>query len=359
LVLSPVLWRNHHVTGEWILTTSQAGTNFYNGNNPSNWSGAFSPMPFVRSSPKYEEQDFRAKAEQITGKRLTPSEVSSFWFREAIKHMAHNPRFAAGVLFRKFTLFWSDLEVPDAWSMYFLRQYSPALRLAFLTLGWLLPLATLGVIASFRLSRQVRLLVGCVTAYFLSLMAFYVHSRYRVYIGPPLAVLAAIGLQWIWEHGRRRDWRKVISGMLLAGCVWTFSFVGASAFVGFGPEGVVHNYAHLAGLYEDQGDFQSATALLQEGLRRNPGAASILCGFASLYLRTDDPKQALSYSSQCVRADEYYMNAWFLLGQANEALGNSRQAAFCYRRQLELVPEHQFAKICLENLMVLQGKAGP
>jgi 4-amino-4-deoxy-L-arabinose transferase-like glycosyltransferase len=45
LILSPVLWRNYYVSGELTLTTSQFGQNFYTGNNPSNWSGAFTPCP--------------------------------------------------------------------------------------------------------------------------------------------------------------------------------------------------------------------------------------------------------------------------------------------------------------------------
>ncbi|HXX81929.1 MAG TPA: tetratricopeptide repeat protein [Thermodesulfovibrionales bacterium] len=359
LMLFPILWRNHHVSGEWILTTSQAGTNFYTGNNPSNESGTFSPVPFVRPSPRYEEADFRTKAEEITGRRLSSGEVSSFWFYEAIKHILQHPGFAAMVFFRKFTLFWGDFEVPDGWSIYFIRQYSPALHIAFLTLGWLLPLAVLGVIASIQVNRSVRLLVGYIAAYSFSVIAFFVYSRYRIYVVPPLAIFAALGLRWSWEHVRGRDWRHIIPGAFVAGCVCVFSFMGVSSFVGIEPENFTHNYAHLAKLYEDKGDFKSAEALLREGMQRNPEAAPILCGLGEFYLRTGDPKQAFIHINQCLQEDEYFMNAWFQLGQANEGLGNIDQAILSYQRQLEIVPGHQFARMRLENLMTPHEKTSP
>jgi 4-amino-4-deoxy-L-arabinose transferase-like glycosyltransferase len=356
LALSPVLWRNHRVSGQWILTTSQAGANFYLGNNPTNASGAFSPLPFVRPSPAHEEEDFRTQAETLAGKSLTPSEVSAFWFHRAIDHIGRNPGFAALVGFRKLTLFFSNLEVPDGWSMYFLRRYSPALRTAFLTFGWLLPFAVLGGATSFRRDRRVRLLVGFLAAYALSLVVFYVHSRYRVYALPAVAVLSALGLRWVFDRVLRREWRVVLPAALAAGCACVFSFAGASVFVGLRAGDYVMNYAHLASLYEDRGDFRSAEALLREGLERQPGTASLLCGLAAMYLRTDDPARALELSRQCLQANEYYLDAWFVSGQANEALGNLEQAKRCYLRQLEIVPGHQFAGICLRNLMAREER---
>ena len=357
LMLAPVLWRNHHVSGQWILTTSQAGANFYLGNNPSNSSGAFSPLPFVRPSPSHEEEDFRTQAETLAGRRLTPSEVSTFWFHQALEHIRQHPGFAAMVCFRKFTLAFSNLEVPDGWSLYLLRRYSPALRFAVLTFGWLLPLAVVGAVTSFRRDRRVRLLVGFLAAYAASLIIFYVHSRYRVYAVPAVAVLAALGLRWIADSLRRREWRRVLPAVLVAGCACLFSFAGAAAFIGVRAGDYVMDYANLAALYEDRGDFKPAEALLRAGLERRPEAASLLCGLASLYLRTDDPRRALEFSNRCVQANEYYLDAWFIAGQSYEALGNFQQAARCYRRQLEIVPGHQFAAMCLRNLTDRENRA--
>jgi hypothetical protein len=401
LTLFPVLWRNHHVSGEWILTTSQMGTNFYIGNNPSNWSGMFTPVPFVRPTPRYEAADFTAKAEAMTGRRLTAAEVSAFWFRQALEHMVRDPAFAARVCARKFALFWSDLEVQDGWGMYFIEHYSPALRVAPVTFGWLPPLALLGVfalaawrpwnheatqrgadppngrrpqvLAAWRpwnheatqrgadpptrrrpqvlgRHRSACLLVGYVAAYCASLIAFFVFSRYRAHVVPPLAILAALGVRWLWDQVRRREWRHLLLGTLAAAGVGALSFTGAQAVVGVDAGDYVMNYAHLADLYEAKGDFSTAEALLHEGLQRQPEAASMLCGLGVLSLKQDDPQPALGYLARCLKANPDYLDGWFLLGQAHEALGHLEQATWCYRKQLDIQPGHRFAAMCLQQL---------
>ena len=78
IVLLPVAARNTVVSGEFHLTTSQLGPNFYIGNNPEA-SGTYQPLRFGRGDPIYERQDATELAEQATGKQLIPSEVSWYW----------------------------------------------------------------------------------------------------------------------------------------------------------------------------------------------------------------------------------------------------------------------------------------
>jgi hypothetical protein len=352
LMLTPVFMRNYYVTGEWILTTSQAGQNFYTGNNPSNWFGTYHVVPFVRPHPKYEEEDFRTKAEAMTGTRLTAREVSSFWFREAFKHMSQEPVFAAMVVLRKFTLFWSDLEVPDGWGMYLIERYSPALRISPITFGWLVTLSVLGIMASVRHSRDVRLLLGYVIAYSLSVIAFFIFSRYRVYIVPPLAVFAALGIRWIHDQVRTRAWRRTIPGTLAACGACAFTFFGASTFVGLRPENYVHNYVHLAELYQEKGEFNPAKALLYEALERQPQSEVTLCALGDFHLRRNELQEAFLYFHKCIQANEYYPNAWFLLGVTNEKLHNIDEAKRCYQRQLQILSDHRLARMHLENLLI-------
>ena len=52
LMLTPVIWRNYHVGGEFALVTS-AGQNLYLGNNPYNTGGSYGQLPFVRPATEY------------------------------------------------------------------------------------------------------------------------------------------------------------------------------------------------------------------------------------------------------------------------------------------------------------------
>ena len=354
VVFTPVVLRNLYVSGEWILTTSQAGQNFYTGNNPSNWVGSYRLVPFVRPQPIYEENDFRVKAEAMSGTRLTPREVSSFWFREAVKHMMEQPYFASLVIMRKFTLFWSDLEVPDGWGIYFIERYSLPLRLSFITFGWLLPLSVLGTMSSVRHCLDVRLLAGYVIAYACSVIAFFIFARYRMYIVPPLAVLAALGLQRILGQIRAQTWHNALSSALVVCGVCGFTFFGASTFIGLKPDNYVHNYIHLAEIYEEKNDFKSAKALLQEALGKQPKSEATLCAMGNLYLRTGDLYEAVTYFNKCIQENELYPEAWFFLGVTHWNLNNIDEARRCFQQQLAIIPDHRLSKEHLENLMSKQ-----
>jgi 4-amino-4-deoxy-L-arabinose transferase-like glycosyltransferase len=357
--LGPVLSANHHGSGEWILTTAQAGTNFYTGNNPWNDSGSFAPVPFVRDAPAHEQGDYHAKAEALSGRLLTSREVSRFWFLAALRHIREHPAFAAKVFARKFVLFWSDVEIPDGWSFYFVRQWSPALSAAFVTFGLVLPFAVLGLLATFRDNPRCRLLAGFVAAYALSLIAFYVHSRYRIFVVPPVAALAAVGLRSMWQIVGSRAWRTAATRLAAASVVGVFAFTAAPWLVGAGPASYVHNYAHLASIYEDAGDGARAKTLLEEGFRRNPGSASIQDALGTLYLKSGAPDEALPWFARCLETDALYPGTWFRMGQTHAALGNAHLAAFCYRRQLAIQPNHEFARICLEALSSGRSVLGP
>lgn len=356
-VLAPVAWRNDRVAGEWILTTSQAGTVFYTGNNPANTTGSFANVPFVRSDPVYEEEDFRSMAEARLGRRLRSSEVSAYWFAEAWRHIAAYPGFASKVMLKKLTLFWSDLEVPDAWDMYHLARYSPVLALPLLGMGSLLPLALLGAISGFRGRREVRLLAGFVVVYSLSVIAFFVFSRYRLHAVPALTVLAASAIPWVGGIVRARDLRHGIPAALVVAAVAAFSFFGA-ADAGFRAANQVQSYINLAGLYQRKGDLASAARLLGEALQKVPGNVTTQCELGRLHLSMGNLRQAKEYLSLCVAANPWHPEAWLSLGQVYEAYGRPADAVQAYRKQLDILPGDVKSMRLLAEVELRTGSIG-
>ena len=357
VVLAPVAWRNHRVSGEWILTTSQAGTVFYTGNNPANTTGGFANVPFVRSDPVYEEEDFRSMAEARLGRRLRSSQVSAYWFAEAWRHIVASPGFAARVMFKKFALFWSDLEVPDAWDMYHLARYSPALRLPLLEMGSLLPLALLGAVAGFRERREVRLIAGFVAVYSLSVIIFFVFSRYRLHVVPALVVLAASAVPWLADLVRAREVRRGVLATLAVVAVAAFSFFGA-ADARFRAANQIQSYINLAGLYQRQGDLASAARLLGEALEKVPGNVKTQCELGRLHLSMGDLRQANEYLNLCVAANPFHPEAWLALGQVYEAYGRPAEAARAYRKQLEILPGDVKSMRLLAEVELRTGNIG-
>lgn len=344
LVLSPVALRNHHFSGEWIPTTYGAGAVFYTGNNPANASGGFEHVPFVRSDAAYEEGDFRAAAEARSGRRLSPGEISAFWFGEGIRHVLANPGFALTVTLRKVALFLSDYELPDAWDMYFLARYSPVLRLPLLSMAWLIGLATLGIVAAWRRSEIVRLLTGFTAVYTLAVIAFFVFSRYRLYVAPSLAALGAIGVVTLWERVRAGELRRAIPAIAAGAALTAFSLSG----IGVPPKREhLYSFVTLANLYEARGDMPSAKRLLLEALSRDPDAPEVLCGLGRLHLAERDPSGGIELLRRCVVVDPAFPDGWYWVGVAEFRTGNPGAAEQAFLRQLAIVPGHQESRMWL------------
>jgi hypothetical protein len=300
LLLSPVILRNHYVSGEWVLTTSQSGPNFYTGNNPSNTTGMFTAVPFVRPLPEFEEQDFHNKAEELAGKALTSREVSSFWFHQTWEHIFSHPQFALTVFMRKVILFWADVEVSDGWSFYFLKNYSPALKLPLFTFGWIFPFALVGAATEFRKNRGSRLLLGCVLIYSASVIAFFIFSRYRIYVLPPLFVFASLGMMWLWDRLNEHNWRSFAFGCLTVFIAALFSFFGTTSFINK-SDMYAYDYTLLSEMYAKRGAFEPAQTLLQEALQIQPESVEVLYELGKLHLAVNDLDNAANYFRRCLR----------------------------------------------------------
>lgn len=142
LVLAPVAWRNHRVGGEWVLTTTGAGTNFYVGNNLENPHGIATELDFERGIPEHELDDFRREAERRTGRTLTPSGVSAYWLAQAFASMRAEPLAHLWILARKLRLCLSRSEAPDNHHLDWDARYVSSLALPWPGFG---VLGTLGI----------------------------------------------------------------------------------------------------------------------------------------------------------------------------------------------------------------------
>lgn len=218
LTLAPVAARNGLVGGEWHLTTSQFGPNFYIGNN-AEADGLYAPLLPERGDPLFERTDAVTLAEEDLGRSLTPREVSRYWTRRALDDIAADPIGWLKLLVRKLWLVYGTLEIIDTEDQYTYSEYSRLLAslMAVWHMGVLAPLGAFG--AAMLLPRRVwrrRLAwpVLVILGYTASILLFFILGRYRYPLVPPLMLLASAG---VWEavrlarhRGRGADRRAFI-----------------------------------------------------------------------------------------------------------------------------------------------------
>ncbi|MCC6847408.1 MAG: hypothetical protein IT294_02815 [Deltaproteobacteria bacterium] len=308
LALAPVAWRNHRVSGEWILTTTQGGQNLYTGNNPSNPYGAYGVVPFVRANPHFEEEDFRREAERRAGRALGARDVSAFWYRAALAHVMDDPAFALRALARKAALFWNDFEISDSQDQYLLERDSPTLRAPLLGFGALLPLAALGAVAGRRRRdlaadrRAVALLVGFALVYAATVVAFFVFARYRIQIVPALLPLAALGVVELATCAFRREGRRAAAALLVVGAAVALAHWRIGIFHRDHPAAVELRLRHLAAASLDEGDAERAIAALAEAVPRcAQGCPWALRDLFDAYVATGRYAEGEAYFARFVR----------------------------------------------------------
>jgi len=205
LVILPVTARNYAVGGELVLTTSQGGANFYIGNNPTA-PGYYGVIPFVRPEPRYEAADFQAEAQRRAGRRLTPSQVSGFWFRQGFAWIAANPGDACLLYLHKARLLIHQFEIPDNYSFTLTRDYfAPALKLPFLGIGLLWGPALVGAAWLWRRDRRSRYPLLFALLYAGAIVPFFIVDRYRSPLLAPLALFAACFLTLAARKWRDRE----------------------------------------------------------------------------------------------------------------------------------------------------------
>ena len=195
LVLVPVGVRNLTVGGEFKLTTSQFGPNFYIGNNPLA-DGTYVSVGNVIGEPQLEGKDAKRLAERALGRSLTAGEVSDYWLSKSWDYIRAQAGQWVGLFGKKWLLVWNAREIEDSDDFYIYQQWSWLLSF----LGWinhfgmLAPLAAVGVLLTVKQWRQLWFLYAMILALAASAAVFYVFGRYRFPLVPFLALFAGAGI---------------------------------------------------------------------------------------------------------------------------------------------------------------------
>lgn len=211
---------------ELMLTTWQAGPNFYMGNGPEA-TGTMNDLPFVAAHPFFEADGYVLEARRRTGRNLSPGEVSRFWLREGLKRWREAPGASLRLLARKAFLLANDYEVADNHNWQYARlTAAPALGLGFLSFGWVAPWAAMGLAVGKPGRTPFWWFVVVSTAGGLAATAaFFVVGRYRIPWMPGLLLLASVGVvdaarRLAASRGREVFWRVALLALPAAALAW-------------------------------------------------------------------------------------------------------------------------------------------
>ena len=325
IVFAPVVARNYSIDGGFYLTTSQFGSNFYIGNNP-NADGTYASIRFGRGAPEFERLDAKEVAEETVGRALSPSEVSSFWAGRAFGYITSQPLAWLKLTGRKILLLVNRTEMLDTEAQESYAEFSTPLKV----LGWvghfgiLMPLAILGMFATWPDRRRLAIVYALAIAYAASVVMFFVFARYRYPLVPFLILFAVAPfdsrareyLASTFAQGNSRKW------------------LVAAALAGIA---IFSNWPVLSPtLMRSITENNLATALLEKG----------------------QYDLAIAHSERAITLRPDYAPGYNNLGAALRAAGRLDEAIARYRQALDLKPDFASASYNLANAQLEQGKAG-
>jgi tetratricopeptide (TPR) repeat protein len=206
-VLLPVAVRNHAVSGEWLISTSQLGPNFYIGNHIGA-TGTYASLRPGRGNAARERADATDLAQEALGRALSPSEVSSYWLHRALDDISLEPGRWLGLMARKTLLVLNAGESSDTESIAEYARYSRILAVSrWWGFGVLLPLACAGLWITRHRWRALAVLYAIAASLAASVVVFYMFSRYRFPMIPVLVLFSAAALAALpRSRPERRAW---------------------------------------------------------------------------------------------------------------------------------------------------------
>jgi type IV pilus biogenesis/stability protein PilW len=387
LILFPIGLRNFVAGGEFKLTTSQFGPNFFIGNN-AGADGTYGSIRNVIGETQLEGPDAKRLAERAAGQKLTAGEVSSYWFERSLDYIKSRPSDWLRLLGLKWLLVWNSREIEDSDDFYIYQNFSWLLTLFawFDHFGILAPVAALGVVLTWQQWRKIWLLYGMMVALAASVALFYVFGRYRFPLVPLLALLAGAGVTEVWQLLKARAWRPLLPALavlLVAEVIvnWPIRAVRGPGAAGYNnlanayskqgkvdqaittalkaievqPDYGVAHY-NLGNLYAQESRFDAAQKHYEEALRLLPNYAEAHSNYGQLLAERGQIEIGMEHFRKAIALNPTISRANLNLGVALAKLGRTEEAIEPLQEAVRLAPDSSEASYTLGSVYAAQSR---
>jgi Tfp pilus assembly protein PilF len=249
------------------------------------------------------------------------------------------------LLWRKTVLYFNNFEVPDNEDMYSFARYSWVLRLPLLSFGLVFALGLAAMIFTARGLGRLSFVIFYLGSA-VSVIAFFVSSRYRAPALPALLPFAGAMLPWLADSYRASSARRAprrsvfpprLAGglaLILAAFALTLYPIHHSDSKNEAAQGLVN----LGVLYYHEGDTARAVATFEEALRTYPGQAEASRNLGIIMFCRDSIDRAFQLLSDAARTDPSTPSTTSSLAESTSAGDNLRPPVSSSGRRSRLRP---------------------
>lgn len=328
LTSAPFMIRNYQVAGETGAVVSQSGFNLYMCNNLD----YKYPLPFATTSPFKQGVQFTIEASRRTGKKLSPSEASSYWRGEVIKTLREQPVALVKKTMRKVQGFLNHDEKGDHYHLAFLSQFVHFFKIPFPGLWLILPLGLSTLIVKSLSCRKTMSMAAVFFMYAATLILFFSNMRVRVPLVTILIPMSAVGIGEIIALIRKKNFRGMALYLtLFAG----FMIIGILPAPGKGDmTGFLNTHAIVLN-QSGYGD-EAIGYWKQSSESRGHYAAFANLSLAGNYLHRGDEKKALHYLEKISEDSFAAAQKYSMLGDIMLRRNEVRMSVSAYEKSLEI-----------------------
>ena len=368
LIILPVTYRNWTIEPDLVFISSNAGVNFYIGNNAD-----YERTVSLRPGMQWETMI----SEAANAGHETAAAQSAFFLGKALDYITTQPLDYLGLLGKKVFHFWSGPETKRNQDIYYARQHSRLLSLLLwdwrvsIPFGLIGPLSLLGLGLSMRgeWTPPIALLRIYALVYTASVVLFFPAARYRMPVVPVLIAFAAFAAFQIYLGVRRRAYiRTTVLALPLGGLLILCNLAEATPTAEdaqlYFDLGEVHlrrqdyalsaryshraleldpeyNYArhNLAVAHFHQERYGESEHEALQTLAENPRRTDTRVLLGRIYLATNKPQQAEAYLRRALERDPESGMAHYYYGRLLYRQGHYATAATHLQRALSWQPQ--------------------
>jgi len=315
IVVGLVVLRNYLVEKDFVLIQGNTGINFYLGNNPQS-QGEFDALFFTPNQDSiFKESRIIARIE--SGRQIKTSEVSGFWMKRSLDFIRTDTSSYLKLILRKTVFLLSPREFIHDHEFSMIKDKIRIFKALFLDLKFILPFALLGIILGLGEFRKNALLYLVIITLSLSIILFFVTTRYRIAIVPFLIIFAAYAIYSLWRPLQKKQIKKFVLYCLILiflSILFNHGFYNKPDIKYAQAQGDFMYHFQKALMYENDYKLKKALEELEAAQSISPGRHYIVFAFGSVYYHMNNLKMAEEKFKEAIKIFPYYIDPYYNLG---------------------------------------------
>lgn len=368
LTIAPVTIRNWVVAHEFVPISTNTGINLLIGNNRYANGFCVGAVPGLgRFETCYDYPQIVRNLETKTGRRMTHTEVSDYFSRQAKDYIRTHPGEFMRLNWKRALLFWGPKEVGHNKEDEMERANSTVLRIIPVKFPLVLALCLVGVgllLADTRkrirqkdpaTRQQYEVLVLAalfVLTYFVSYVPFFVAGRYRVPIVPIMMLPAAYGIERIIRFFSTRRFVPALISVALIGGAYALASLNPT---GYSPDAAKWHYDKGID-YAAAGDLKRAVEQYRKALEEKPGFPQAHGNLAFALMELGRIDDAIDHFNESLRLEPTESIPHYGLGLAYTKLGRAGDAVREFKEAIRNDPRHAPSYHELGLALINQGR---